>query len=79
MYSTYNKPRDLSRRQSPVKENIPHRAYDKTDSFRTATEGLPFIELNTTNQAPPVMHLGRSMCAKAFTSVTTKPIVPLQQ
>lgn len=79
MYTTVTQPRDLSRRQSPVKENIPHRPYDKTDSFKTATESLPFIELNTTNQAPPVMHLGRSMCAKAFASSTTKPLVPLTQ
>ena len=79
MYTTLSQPKNLSRRQSPVKENMSHRAYDKTESFRTATEVLPFTELNTTNQAPPVMHLGRSMCAKAFATSTTKPNVPLQQ
>ena len=74
MYTTLSQPKNLSRRQSPVKENMPHRAYGKTESFRTATEVLPFTELNTTNQAPPVMHLGRSMCAKAFAMSTTKPL-----
>ena len=78
MYTTLSQPKNLSRRQSPVKENMSHRAYDKTESLRTATEVLPFTELNTTNQAAPVMHLGRSMCAKAFAQSTTRPTVPLQ-
>ena len=78
MYVNSNQPRDLTRKQSPVKEN--YRPYDRMESFKTAAESVPFVEADTANHANPVMHLGRSMCAKAFASnVYTRPLVTLQQ
>ena len=80
MYANNNQPRDLTRRQSPAKENFNYHPYDRMESFKTAAESIPFVEAHTVNHANPVMHLGRSMCAKAFASnVYTRPLVTLQQ
>ena len=80
MYANSNQPKDLTRRMSPAKENINYYAYDRTDSFKTAAESVPFVETNVGNHAQNVMHLGRSMCAKAFASnVYSRPLVTLQQ
>ena len=47
MYANQAHPKDLTRKQSPVKENVIFHSHEGIDTVNAAAECLPFTEANT--------------------------------